>query len=413
MRRKSIRVEAGVVGLGLVFVTSFGSCGPGDAAPSDAPLELDETSVRVVGSSDAIATVQDVDVLEDGSIWVLNSVEPFFVGFGSDGEIVEEYGTRGGGPDEFDAPAGFVQGASGATAWVLDAHRNILVEVPRPSSGRSEIPLHRDSVPLGSLQPGMGMMSSRIRSASVGEATLVARSYGSLRTGVWSLWSAIWGADLVAVEPSGSGARTIVSLADALEDPSDYLEQTDGFPPVPLWLRLWTVCPDGAIRVHDRMRNAVRGFSLDGAELDAVDLPPPPFDEVTDEEFARAAFGLAAAEAAGRVGGRLSPEDSAQVMQGLVQAVQGTPERLARFLPRYVDMRCSEDGALWLQPLDLSRSDLEGGRSWVRVAPDGAARTVVLPPRFDAYRFLRGRILGIQRNQFDVASVAWVDLPFS
>lgn len=399
------------MGLALVFVISCGSCGPEDAAPRDAPLELDGTSVHVVGSSDAVATVQDVDVLEDGSIWVLNSLEPFFVGFGPDGESLGAYGTRGGGPDEFDAPAGFVEGATGATAWALDSRRNTLVEVPRPSAGRSEIPLHRDSVPPGSLQPGMGMMSSRVRSARVGEATLVARSFGSLRTGVWSFWNAIWGADLVAVEPSGSGVRTVVSLADALGDPSDYLEQTNGFPPVPLWFRLWTVCPDGAIRVHDRMRNVVRGFSLDGAELEAIALPPPPFDEVTDEEFARAAFGLAAAEATGGVGGRLSPEDSTEVMRGLVQAVQGTPERLARFLPRYVDMRCSEDGALWLQPLELSRSDLKGGRSWIRVAPDGAARTVLLPPRFDAYRFFRGRILGIQRGEFDVASVAWVELP--
>lgn len=411
MVRRTSSVYWGLLTYRLVPCLVLLGCGAADSSSADGHIELDASDVAPIGTSDAIASVQDVDVLDDGSVWVLNSVEPFLVGFGTDGSEIGEYGTRGGGPNEFDAPAGFVSGATNASAWVLDARRNTLVEVPTPPSGRSEVVLPRDSVlPPGSLQPGMGMMSSRVRSARVGDELLVARSFGTLRSGVYSFWSAVWGADLVAVDWSGASVRTVVSLAEALGDPSTYLEQTNGFPPVPLWFRLWTVCGDGAIRVHDRMRNEVRVFSLDGSERTSVALPPAPFDRVTREEFARAAFGLAAAEAAGRVGGRLSQEDSAQVMQGLVQAVQGTPERLARFLPRYVDMRCAEDGALWLQPLDLDLSDLRGGRDWIRIAPDGAVQDVRLPPRFDAYRFLPGRILGIQRDELDVASVAWVEL---
>jgi len=294
---------------------------------------------------------------------------------------------------------------------VLDVGRNVLVEVPTPSTGRSELGLPRDSVPLGSIQPGMGLMSEHVRSARIDGTTLVPRSMGSLSSGVWSFWSTIWGASLVGVDSTGANARTVLSLAEELGDPPSYLQQTNGFPPVPLWFRLWTVCSDETIHVYDRMSNAVRTYTPDGTEIDRIGLPEPRFDAVSDREFARATFGLAAAEATGGTGVNLAPQDSAQVMQRLVQAVEGAPERLGTFMPRYVDLRCGDDGGLWLQPIDLARSNLRGGADWIRVTSDGTARTYRMPPRFYPYRFIDGRVLGVQRDQFDVASVAWAELP--
>jgi hypothetical protein len=397
--------------IGLLTVVLSAACGPGaDSSDAAAPVELDASAVHVVGTSDQIAAVLDVDVLEDGSIWVLNSVEPFLVGFSADGELLDAYGSGGGGPEEFDMPAGFVLGAAGNATRVLDVRRHSLIEVPRPPSGRVEIPIPRDSLPPGSLQPGMGLLNPRVRSYVVGDTVVLARSFGTLRTGVYGMWSAIWGADLVGVPSSGADVRTILSLGEALGDPSEYLEQTGGFPPFPLWFRLWAVCGEDVIHVHDRMRNSIRRFRLDGSEVDPLELPPAPFDEVSPEEFVRAVFGLRAAEITGGVGGRLSPEDSIRLMRQSVGEVQGTPERLARFLPHYVDLRCGEDGALWLQPPDLALTDLRGGRHWVRLDPSGDAHDVRLPPRFDAYRFFADRVLGVQRDPLDVAAVAWVEL---
>jgi hypothetical protein len=403
--RQSSRLGALVV-VALCLLPACNVAGDRDLDPS-----IDLTgALHTVGSSTSIANVVDVEVLDDGSIWVLNSTEPFLVGLGPDGASLGEYGTRGGGPEDFGAPAGFVIDSARTSAWVLDVRRNVLVEVPRREASRVEFALPRDSIPLGSLQPGMGMMSSGVRSARVGDDVIVPRSFGTLRAGVYSFWSSVWGADLVAVGPSGI-ARPVLSLSSVLGDPTTFLQQTNGFPPVPLWFRLWTVCDDGLIRVHDRMANAIRGFSLDGQELESIALPAPRFSEVTDEQFARAVFGLAEAEATGRVGGRLSASDSAQLMERVVEGVEGTPDLLARFLPRFVDLRCAADRSLWLRPIDLDRSDLRGSDDWIRVRPDGVARLVRFPPRFDAYRFLSGRVLGVQRDEFDVATVAWVDLP--
>ena len=42
-----------------------------------------------------------LEVLPDGEVWILNSVEPFFVGFGPDGDVIGEHGSSGGGPAEY------------------------------------------------------------------------------------------------------------------------------------------------------------------------------------------------------------------------------------------------------------------------------------------------------------------------
>jgi hypothetical protein len=95
----------------------------------------------------------------------------------------------------------------------------------------------------------------------------------------------------------------------------------------------------------------------------------------------------------------------------MIQGVEGDPDQLAGFLPRYVDMRCDDDGAVWMQPVDLDLWDMAGSSTWLRISPDGVTQEVELPARFDPYRFTGGRIWGVQRDDFDVASVAWIALP--
>ena len=56
-----------------------------------------------------IADIIDLEVLDDGTIWLLNSLEPFFVGLAPDGEVLEAFGETGDGPDEFGTPRGLIE----------------------------------------------------------------------------------------------------------------------------------------------------------------------------------------------------------------------------------------------------------------------------------------------------------------
>ncbi len=389
-----------------------------DSAPDSvvegvgAPTVLQSSDVHVIGTSDAIAAVQDLEVLSDGTVWVLNSLEPFFVGFGPDGEVLQVHGSRGGGPEEFRAPTAFVSGGIDGQAWVFDPPRHALIEISRPGTAWSEISLSHDLLPPGSLRGGMnlfGLLSNGVRTARFGDEIVLATSTGTTDSGVLSSWSTNWGADLVALDLETGSAREVISLREALGDPAADFELTDGG--LPLWFRLWAVCADTQIRVYDRLRNEVRAFTRDGTELAPTALPPVRHTEVTPRQFARGIFPFVLAEAAGAVGAEASAADSARLLNEVVQDVEGDPGQLAAYLPRYVDFRCATDGTLWIQPYDVDVGGLEGSPAWLRITPDGVTDEIHLPDRFDAHRFTPERIWGVQRDEYDVASVAWIAVP--
>ena len=85
-------------------------CGGAPADDPDAPLELSASNIEILGTSESLAVVQDLEVLPDGSVWVFNSVEPYFIGFGRDGESLGAHGRAGGGPEEFPMPSAFLAG---------------------------------------------------------------------------------------------------------------------------------------------------------------------------------------------------------------------------------------------------------------------------------------------------------------
>ena len=186
-------------------------------------------------------------------------------------------------------------------------------------------------------------------------------------------------ADLVAFDPETAAERTLVALGEVLDDPSgDFIPSEGG---VPLWYRLWASCGENLVRVHDRVRNQLRGFDASGTEVGPIDLPPVPFTEVRPRQFAGAVFELRQAELTGDVRARISEADRLRLLNQMAQGVSGSPQELASYLPRYVDFRCSEDGTMWMQPFDPDAGGLSGGPLWLRIAPDGATREVRLPDR--------------------------------
>ncbi len=397
-----------VAGTGL-STTACAPAGPHGSAMAGPAESLEVAQVHVVGSSEAIAEVRDLEVLPDGTVWVLNSSLPLFVGFGSDGTPLDAYGQLGGGPDEFSLPSAFLTGTRAEHAWVLDLGRHTFIRASAPDFDREEMPLPRAAIPPGSVVGGHSLLTTTVRTEQLGGELLVPRTGASMREGVFTFRMAALQADLVGFNPTSGTAREVLSLRTAIEDPSEGFEPS--FRGFPLWYRLWTVCDGSTIRVYDRIRHTVRGFDTDGTEVAALELPSKRVVNVTPRQFARAIFGLRAAEVAGRVGGTLNREDSLRVVNEILQGVEGSEDQLANYLPEYVDLRCDEQGGVWLYPIDLERAGTQGGRTWLRVGASGVTQEVTLPERFDVFRFRGGRIWGVQRDELDVASVAWVANP--
>lgn len=299
-------------------------------------------------------------------------------------------------------------------AWAFDRRRHALIRISSPGDARAELQLPREAIPPGSVLTGMSLLGSTVRTARLGDDVLLPRRSGTGEIEASSYWTTIWNADLVAFDPETGSVRTVLSMREAMGDLTSHFEGlSGGFPPFPLWYRLWAVCSDDELRLYDFVRDELRGFAAEGVELDPVPVPPP-FTEATPRQFARATFDLAVAERAGAVTtgmAEMSAADSTQILNGVIQRLEGTPQQLGGLLPKFVDFRCSDDGTMWLRPLDVERGGMRGGPAWLRIAPDGEIRKVRFPERFDPYRFGSQRIWGVQRDEFDVASVAWIAVP--
>lgn len=166
-----------------------------------APIEFSASDIQVIGSSDSLAVVQDMEVLSDGSVWVLNSQPPFFSGFGPGGEPLGAHGRPGGGPNEFPMPSGFVAGGWDGDAWVFDFARYAIIRISQPGEDPAAIPLRSDDLPAGSVQGGMNMLGRAVRTARLGGEIIVPRSTATMDSGPLRLRFSLLLADLVAVDP--------------------------------------------------------------------------------------------------------------------------------------------------------------------------------------------------------------------
>ncbi len=402
----------------IILLMALSACSPPDTSSSGIPVVvLHERDVHVLATSVSIASVADLDVLTDGSIWVLNSLEPLFVGFDATGSPSGTHGRLGGGPEEFGVPAGFVVGGINGNAWVFDAQRHSLVQVSDTTVSRSEIPLPAGTFPIGSVL-GTNPTSPLVRTERMGnEVLLPRRKPGDLDVAAY--WNSVWLADLVALNVQSGASRDLVALGDVLGDPSDHFDLGVAPLPFPLWYRLWTVCSPDTIRVYDRLRNQLRGFTVEGVEIDAILLPPTELSEVPAREFARVIFDLLAMERMGAVpagGITMASTDSSRVIRSAIPRIAGTPGQLADLLPKYVDLHCDDEGKIWIQRFDIDfpgslMNGLRGSRRWLHVAPDGNIREIRMPERFDPLRFTPETIWGVLRDELDVASVAWIAVP--
>lgn len=378
----------------------LGACGTDSPAAADgARVEVPLTAIHVVAEPEALARVVDLQPAGNGQVWVLNSVEPYFVVVDPDGQIQRTFGQQGGGPAEFGAPVGLVRGPSGEI-WTYDVTRHAL----RRISGEKPLDL---KLPPDSLPPGRivsfqdsGLRPARPWMESVGAGFLMGRAKPSA-----SGWSAagLWHSDILSVRPDSPGVtlqvRTAVSTL--LGDPASRYPGATAFLPYPLW----AVCADGTLGLYDPLRNALRRFEANGQEIGARALPeerrvPMSFDDMFRMIYRQIAEETSAAE-------RPDSAKMRSVLEGQFRRTQGT---YADVLPEYADLRCVGDDVYWIQPFDVASGHFGHGPQWLRIAADGSRTTVVFPDAFTPFRFDGARIWGAEADSLGAASVAWVEV---
>jgi hypothetical protein len=387
-------LPAAVATLALVAV----GCSGGDRRARGDPAAdqlVSPDEVHVVGASDAIVRIADVQPTSDGTLWVLNSSAPFFLAFGPDGRLLRSHGARGEGPGEFRTPNVLLGRSASNEVWTYDRGAQALYRISAPGDSATALPLPRDSlaadriVAIDNLGTGTGRAWIRLTA----DGFLVARSRGAT-SGVGRLWQT----DLVELRPDGS-LRRVFSPANAVGERPDHLASAEQLSPFPMWAR----CPDGSVAVYDPVRNALRRFTAEGVERAAQALPPERRLENSPERL----FSLAYVSMVELSGPGPAP-DTSQFRAMLRDGWDELSRTMAPLLPEYGDLHCAGRNVVWIQPVDAGTGRMGRGPAWLRIDEDGTLQRVILPERFRPLRFTEDRIWGSHRGEFDVESPAWI-----
>lgn len=381
----------------LLFIAAvLLGCSP--AGGEEQRVTISSGAVQVVGTSDVIARVADLQPADDGRVWLLNSIEPFFVVLGLDGRVERAFGRSGGGPEEFGAPLALVYDSESGGVWTYDLLRHALIEL---SSGQ----LHHLRLSQDSLAPtrlvsfaGAGAFPARPW-LGVGSGGFL---LGRVRAGRAPPFSGLglWNADIVMVRRDSPKLAVEVHtpVADLLGAPASRYPRATKILPYPLW----TVCADGTLALYDPLENELRRVASDGRVLTTTALPQERRVELTFDRM----FGIAYRQLHEQAAGSLP--DSVDLRRQFAAMFSEWEPQSAYVFPEYADLQCARDGTLWLQPFDVAVGVLGRGPDWYRISQEGSRTLVTLPGAFRPYRFGPDRIWGTIQDSLGVTFAAWI-----
>lgn len=384
-----------VVVLALVVL---GACGPGESADADHAVTVSPDAIRVLTSLDVVTRVVDLETTSDGRAWVLNSTPPYFVVVGPDGRVERQFGARGGGPEEFNAPVALVRGTGPSEVWAYDLGRNALIRIS--AGDRLDVTLPGDSLPLPSLISfkGAGINPGPPWLARTRDGFLLARARVTREESAVHLWNA----DILIVQVGPeTTVDTHLPVADLLGDPASRYGAATVLIPYPLW----TACADGSVGLYDPLANTLRRFTEEREELGALTLPderrvPMTADLIFEMFYRQFAEDRPSAQV----------PDKNEFRRLTAEQNEAFVRNSAVAFPEYSDLRCASEGTFWLRRFDATTGRLGHGRDWLRVAPDGSRTEVVMPPGFTTFRIGRDRIWGILEDSLGVEAIAWIGL---
>ena len=366
-------------------------------------------AVQVTKPSDQIASIVDLAFDADGTVWVLNTTEPFFVAISDRGEVLDHRGRLGDGPGEFRSPSNLLHAGRPPQVWALDSRARKLARVDGPDDKIEELFLPQESGTAGagvlSWEDTPNDEASRGWIAGGEDGFLFTWSEGEGE----SLLRRMWDFEVVHLSLD-TATNTVLTSVDLLGDPTVRYGEWGELHPVPAW----TACPDGRMALYDPQTNSIRRLTQGGEELGSHALPPERLLKVTLER----AFALLYRPmmlAMERPDGPQTegfPTDSAALFE-MFKAEVGPSISETDLFPEYKHLACAgPSGTLWLQIFNAESTgrSLGDGPEWLRIGPDGVVRQVVFPPNFAPLRFTDDRVWGSHKGELDVESVAWIEL---
>lgn len=397
----------------LLFILPAFACS-GDVPPESGSSGSVQTAVipaeavNVTEPSDQIAQISDIALHADGTVWVLNTTEPFFVAMSPEGEVLDYRGQRGDGPGELGGPSNLLLAGQPSQVWAFDSRARKLVRVDGPEWETEEPFLQLDSGLRGVRTiswddtPGGELSRRWIGGSPDGFLFAHSRVQGGAFRHMWDF-------DVVHLALDSS-ATTVLSSGALLGDPVTRYGELGEIHPVPVWAS----CADGSMILYDPLANSVRRLDRGGRETGSHTLPPERLLNVTLERAWALIYRpmMVAMDSPDGPQTEGFPTDSAALFE-MFKSEAGENILETDLLPEYKHLECGGSGeTVWLQLFDVqSRGrSLGDGAEWLRIGPDGAIRRVVFPESFSPLRFTEDRIWGSHRGEFDVESVAWIEM---
>jgi hypothetical protein len=369
------------------------ACTSGSESDTSAAAVVIHMAAADVGSSDLLARVQDLVLMED-TIWVLNSTEPYFLAFDSRARFVRAWGSQGGGPLEFSGPIALLGDSERGITWTYDAPRHRI----RPITSRGELPAdrpvpHESEFHLVSLDH-VGMGPGRPWMALVPSGLLTASAPVEIR-GTARLWQA-----LITHSVEGVPVDTVVRIADLVAAPGR-ISGGRFMGPHPLW----TACPDASIVFYNPVGNGLWRIGPDGSRPVSVTLPRERRHRVSVERLARLIY----QREAELVTSHERP-DSAEFVRAIELELATLGNQVSDVFPEYADLHCTSR-SVWMQRFDPTSRLMGRGPSWLQIDLQGVVQEMEFPENFSPLRFADETVWGVVRDQLDVVSIAAVRLP--
>jgi hypothetical protein len=377
----------------------LGACGADGPVPDrNTEVAVSPDSVHTLATLDVVTRVVDLQPTSDGRVWVLNSMAPYFVVLGPNGQVERQFGARGGGPQEFGAPLELVRGSDPSEVWTYDVRRNALIRI---SAGeRRELALG-DSMPVPSLVSfkGAGINPAAPWLESTKDGFLLSRARVPRDESALHLWNA----DILLIRQNGSEVKADLRMpiADFLGDPASRFGAATILLPYPLW----TVCEDGVVGLYDPLVNTLRRFAETREEIAAAALPEERGVQMTPDLVFEMFYRQFAED---RPAAQLPPKE--EMRSRTEEQNRQFVSSSAPTFPEYSDLRCAPDGTLWLRRFDVNNGRLGQGSDWLRFSADGSRMSFALPTTFRTFRIESDRIWGTAKDSLGVESVAWIGL---